>query len=180
MGRYIRLIGNHDDIWADVKQVQKHLEPLFPKLHVYNGLQVNFTSASSFFILHGHQGSYDVGTTDESCARCCVRYGVTPCMECCNVDKTGYQVPSKNDRLANQLDFIANTWSQEHKVRLIMSHTHAPVLHDFNNKTYWNTGCCCYSDASITGLEVTATSVSLIRFNMGQTTPEIIGTVLLP
>src|SRR5437868_5545684 len=154
-GRYIRLVGNHDDIWYNSQKVEQYLHPLFPKLAVFDGLHLKLGSRT-FFILHGHQGSYDVGTSDECCAKYCLRCCFTPLMDCCNTDKTSYQVPSTNIKLSNQLDRIADAWSQEMKTHLIMSHTHSPVLDvdttsyynraiPSKHKNYFNTGCCCYN-----------------------------------
>ncbi|TAL51884.1 MAG: metallophosphoesterase [Chitinophagaceae bacterium] len=44
--------------------------------------------------------------------------------------------------------------------------------------SYFNSGCCCFSDGDITGIEITAEDISLIKWNKGKG-KEVLGRALL-
>lgn len=60
--RYIRVYGNHDDLWRSPKQVKKHLDPFFPGIEIQDGVLLEYSGdglSGELFLTHGHQGTFD-------------------------------------------------------------------------------------------------------------------------
>jgi UDP-2,3-diacylglucosamine pyrophosphatase LpxH len=165
--RLIKLIGNHDDVYYDEETVSKELHPWFPNLRIFDSIRVN----DQFFFLHGHQGTYERGTTSK-CSACCLSCCWVPCLQCCNSQKKSYQTPSTNTEMYYALDKIAHEWITENKTNTILGHTHHPVVHETETKGcvktdnlyYFNTGCCMNNDGSFTALEIYADRILLVRW----------------
>lgn len=62
------------------------------------------------------------------------------------------------DQLEEELDWLKRARQQ----RFAQEQSVKPV-----KPTYYNTGCCCYPDGSITGIELVAGEVRLVRWNGG-------------
>ena len=90
--------------------------------------------------------------------------------------------PSKDDALRNKHNKLMHEWSSRRKnVLLVTGHTHNPVFasgkysnHPSNaietetteklRPTYFNTGCCCFSDGDITGIEIADGFIRLVKW----------------
>lgn len=61
-GRYVRIFGNHDDLWEDQGSVKRHLEKVYGgrPLKVRESLVLRVMDGSrqlgTLFLVHGHQG----------------------------------------------------------------------------------------------------------------------------
>jgi hypothetical protein len=90
--------------------------------------------------------------------------------------------PSTDTALRNKHNRIMYEWSSHRKnLLLITGHTHQPVFasgmyssHPSNQfdkpeaeqlkPTYFNTGCCCFNDGDITGIEIADGHIRLIKW----------------
>jgi predicted phosphodiesterase len=126
-GRYIRVIGNHDNPWEDPLLVQRYLEPLFPKLQFHNSVLFDFQdgeqTSGQLFLVHGHQGTLDSEV-----------FGFLPPLvlpiyrQIQNLTGIGHTSPSREACLRAEHDTMMYRWaSQKGKLLLICGHTHRPV-----------------------------------------------------
>src|SRR5205085_8586724 len=94
--------------------------------------------------------------------------------------------PAKDYVLRDKHNILMYEWSShKENLLLITGHTHKPVFasgrysdHESNkigsvsgNKktnlkpSYFNSGCCCYNDGDITGIEIASGKISLIKWH---------------
>ncbi len=98
-------------------------------------------------------------------------------------------VPSKDYTLRHQHNQLMHEWSNmKDNLLLITGHTHQPVFAsgryyshpETNIKTktsevkpcYFNTGCCCFSDGDITGIEICEGMIRLVKWHSKNETAE--------
>ena len=124
--RYIRIIGNHDNLWNDPTAVDKYLIPLCPGLRLRQGLVFEYddgTLFGEFFLAHGHQGTLDSD----------ILTGISPHLlptyrRLQNKLHIGHTTPATNDCLRSKHDTKMYRWaSQKRKLIFIAGHTHRPV-----------------------------------------------------
>ena len=90
--------------------------------------------------------------------------------------------PSNDYSLRNKHNVMMSEWSgTQQNLLLITGHTHVPVFasgryynHPSNNipgkdqhlikPSYFNTGCCCFDDGDITGIEIADGFIRLIKW----------------
>jgi len=219
--RYIRVWGNHDDLWQYPHQVAKHLAPFFGELHVVEGVDVTIkredTDLGRVFLVHGHQGT---AASDRlgKVSRHFVRWVWRPVQRLFkirrNTPATDFEIRGKHDRAMYE-------WAAARNDRiLIAGHTHNPVfvsrphvatierikrhLSDHGDPTiasseqieeeiawakreaningdelepardrgcYFNSGCSCYSNGDITGIELADGEIRLVRWTVDATDP---------
>lgn len=200
--RYLRFVGNHDDMWYNAGDVEKHLGPYLAGHPVIEALRIQVHDVGQplgeLFFVHGHQGSLD-SDRYAGFSSLFVRYVWRPIQRMLNV-KTS--TPSTNFKLRqkHELAMYAYAASQPGLV-LIAGHTHHPVWEGLSfeqavremrrrgrapqvsqawlqdqtvgavslpgkKPCYFNTGCCCYSDGSITGIEIEADDLRLVRWEV--------------
>lgn len=179
--KYYRTFGNHDIIWKNKLDVQMLLKPYFTMpLPVPEGIVLRTTINNHplhIFLTHGHQG--DKLSDGNRLSTWFVAHIWTPIQRYLQLN---VNTPSKDDKLLNRHNKMMYEWSSKRKnVLLITGHTHQPVFasgkysdHPANDipgetknivkPTYFNTGCCCFSDGDITGIEIANGKIALIKW----------------
>jgi predicted phosphodiesterase len=228
-GRYVRIWGNHDEIWGDPALVQKFLQPLYGSQHleVHESILLDVRngdiSLGQILLLHGHQGTQNEGESTKV-AKWVLHNIWRPIQVLtgfsCNTPATDWQIRAERDKI-----IYAWTASQPSLI-LIAGHTHAPVFESYSHRArlvaelsiarqgvekdknietlrdveklsadlqrvegnlspderatqplvnplpcYFNTGCCSFADGDITGIEISAGEMRLIRWSVGGDKP---------
>lgn len=220
LGRYWRVWGNHDDLWATEFAVRTLLDPIFPGIQVPEAIRLRITEGGqplgTLFLMHGHQGDRWSDRWSRV-ARLPVRY-LWPTVQ----RLTGHSLntPSRDYRMRKRRDVAMYRWAAEHPgTALIAGHTHSPIFRSESRVTglqdeldrmrdelrrhdgdaalrervsllraelewvraeenqssaervvpmaapcYFNTGCCCFIDGHITGIEIEGGEIRLIRW----------------
>jgi hypothetical protein len=127
-GRYARFGGNHDDMWYDPNQVQRHLEPYLAGQPVLESLRMTIhdqgQALGELFFLHGHQGTPD----SERFARLSaliVRYIWRPIQRAFDIS---LNTPSNNYELRQKHELAMYGFAASRPgLVLLAGHTHHPV-----------------------------------------------------
>jgi UDP-2,3-diacylglucosamine pyrophosphatase LpxH len=213
--RYIRIHGNHDNLWEDTQMVKKYLDPFFPAIDVKRGLVLQFDDergvSGEIFLVHGHQGTLDSDFLDFFPPIVLPYFRYVQFLS-----NLGRITPAQDDNLRAEHDTKMYRWaSNRRKLIFIAGHTHRPVwssttqvekltwqlqsllvtgaeereadfeervaslieqieLHQANQSViadtiktkpcYFNTGCCRFTDGSITGIELENDAIRLIKW----------------
>lgn len=205
--RYVRFVGNHDDLWYDRSQVQRHLGPFLAGQPVIESLRIPVyeqgQELGELFFLHGHQGTVD-SDRFASFSALIVRYIWRPIQRVLNI-KTS--TPSNNFQLRQKHELAMYSYAASRpRLVLLAGHTHHPVWEGLGfeqamqqmplqiqaaevdpvwlaeqaaeavtlpgrKPCYFNSGCCSYSDGSITGLEIAEGEIRLVRWTVGAAQP---------
>ena len=235
-GRYVRIWGNHDDLWQFKDRVAELLAPLYgdPPLEVYEALLLEVmedgTPLGNLFCVHGHQG--DRKSSQWSWfTRYIVRFFWRPLQR---LLKISIETPAQDWCLEHRLHRALYAWAKhQQNLILITGHVHAPVFESyslearikaelarlqeeagevatpaqieaqalalarlewvrvkeakhrrqsiqsdvaFEKPWYFGTGCACYSDGEITGIEINRGEIRLIRWpdESGEPRPHIL------
>ncbi len=186
--RYYKTFGNHDLIWKDMLSVEFWFRNIFKMpLPVYEGivLQTKINgNPLSFFLTHGHQG--DKMSDNNAASTWFVSHIWQPFQRYLELN---VNTPAKDYVLRDRHNIMMYEWSSLQKnTVLITGHTHKPVFasglysdHPSNKiplkeltgttkrntviPSYFNSGCCCYNDADITGIEISKGKISLIKWH---------------
>ncbi len=181
--RYYKTYGNHDIIWKNKLDVALLLSKYFSlPLPVYEGILLklqNVITPLNIFLTHGHQG--DKMSDNNSFSTWVVAHIWMPLERYLRIN---INTPSKDFSLRNKHNKMMYEWSSRRKnLLLITGHTHRPVfasgkyLEHPSNKidtgqlqhsikpSYFNTGCCCFSDSDITGIELAEGFIRLIKWH---------------
>jgi hypothetical protein len=228
--RYIRIWGNHDDMWQYEEEVEEHLAPLYepPDLNVHESLIIDVRDdgkkLGELFIIHGQQGDM---TADQWSwvFRHFVRYVWRPIQRLTGISRN---TPAVSWSLTHRLNQAMYAWVvQQPGLVLFAGHTHEPAFKSQSleaqleadlermrrerdgkptpeqrraealilaelewvraqsrdkpkgafgiDKTvpcFFNTGCACYPDGSITGIEITDGEIRLVRWPTEEEEPE--------
>ena len=178
---YFKTFGNHDIIWKNKWDVENYLKKYFTlPLPVYEGiiLKTNISNQPlTIFCTHGHQG--DKMSDNNNFSTWVVAHIWAPIQRYLQIN---VNTPSKKFSLRNKHNQIMYQWSSRRKnTVLITGHTHSPVFasgkysnhpankieKDTNEKikpSYFNSGCCCFSDGDITGIEIAGGYIRLIKW----------------
>jgi hypothetical protein len=131
--RYERLWGNHDDLWKDENQVEKHLGQFYGKgLQIREALILRVKSDGEelglLFLVHGHQGTSD-SDIHSGRSRIFVRYVWRNFQR---LTKKSLNTPSKDPRLRRRHDYAMSGWAEARPEDLVLiaGHTHRPVFAD--------------------------------------------------
>lgn len=178
--RYIKTFGNHDLLWKNKLDVQLNLSKKFKMpLPVYEGIILRDENISLDILLtHGHQG--DILSDNNSFSTWIVAHIWMPLQRYLRININS---PSSDFSLRNKHNRMMYEWSSSRKnLVLITGHTHQPIFasgkyykHPSNNipeanqqddvvPNYFNTGCCCYNDGDITGIEITDGKIRLVKW----------------
>jgi UDP-2,3-diacylglucosamine pyrophosphatase LpxH len=129
--RYIRLWGNHDDLWSKEKQVAKHLHDVFDKrLTVPEAIKFKVRSGGrelgTLFLVHGHQGTPD-SDSKSPIPRLFVRYVWRNIQR---ITKRSRNTPATEFGLRLRHNRAMFDWAKAHPepVVMIAGHTHKPVF----------------------------------------------------
>ena len=188
--RYYKTFGNHDIIWKNKLDVMLLLKKYFAMpLPVYEGIILKLQNVSTplnIFLTHGHQG--DKMSDNNAFSTWIVAHIWMPVERYLRIN---INTPSKDFSLRNKHNKMMYEWSSRRKsMILITGHTHSPVFasgkyHDHPSNaidtgqtqpdtkpTYFNTGCCCFSDGDITGIELADDSIRLIKWHTENDLPK--------
>lgn len=185
--RYTKTFGNHDIMWKDKFAVAFYLKKYFsPAPIVYEGIILRLARLQvplHVLLTHGHQG--DLMSDNNSVSTWIVAHIWMPMQRFLRINVNS---ASKDFSLRNLHNRMMYEWSSERKnLLLITGHTHSPVFaagryyNHPNNKietfveneaikpVYFNTGCCCFDDGDVTGIEISEGSIRLVKwFDEGQ------------
>jgi predicted phosphodiesterase len=136
-GRYIRIWGNHDEIWGDPALVQKYLQPLYGSKQLEVSESILFEVRSSddtlgrILLLHGHQGTQNEGESTKV-AKWVLHNIWRPIQVVtgfsCNTPATDWQIRAERDK-------IIYAWTaRQPRLILIAGHTHAPVFESYSHR----------------------------------------------
>ena len=180
--KYYRTFGNHDLLWKNKLDVMLHLSNYFNMpLPVYEGMVlrtiVNKTPLQ-IFLTHGHQG--DKMSDNNALSTWLVAHIWAPIQRFLQIN---VNTPSNDSYLRDKHNRLMYEWSSHKRTTLLVTgHTHKPVFasgrytaeiahtiptSDHNEElkpTYFNSGCCCFNDGDITGIEVANGYIRLIKW----------------
>jgi len=180
--RYYKTFGNHDIIWKNKLDVSFLLKNSFKMpLPVYEGIVLRNRTGNDkldIFLTHGHQG--DLMSDNNILSTWIVAHIWMPLQRYLRININS---PSKNFSLRNKHNIMMYEWSSRQPgLLLITGHTHNPVFasgryfdHPSNEiptgepaaslkPGYFNTGCCCFSDGDITGIEIADGHIRLVKW----------------
>jgi predicted phosphodiesterase len=182
--KYYRVFGNHDLLWKNKLDVMLHLRPYFKMpLPIYEGLILRSTINNNplqILLTHGHQG--DKMSDNNAFNTWVIAHIWAPIQRFLEIN---INTPSNDPFLRDKHNRLMYEWSSRKKgLLLITGHTHKPVFasgkytpadaHKINTDDgignivpgYFNTGCCCYNDGDITGIEIADGYIRLIKWHM--------------
>ncbi len=143
----------------------------------------------SVFLTHGHQG--DKLSDNNAFSTWMVAHIWRPLQRYLEIN---VNTPSDDYTLRDKHNIMMHDWSSRRKnLLLITGHTHKPVFasglysdhpnntvnenkiavaekHSTRKPSYFNTGCCCYNDNDITGIEIANGKISLIKWHLENNT----------
>ena len=180
--RYTKTFGNHDIIWKDKFAVAFYLKKYFtPTPIIYEGIILKITGLAvplNIFLTHGHQG--DLMSDNNAFSTWLVAHVWMPMQRFLRINVNS---ASKDFSLRNLHNKMMYEWSSKKRnLLLITGHTHKPVFasgryynHPGNKipaveehqeliPSYFNTGCCCFDDGDITGIELAGGNISLVKW----------------
>jgi predicted phosphodiesterase len=186
--KYYKTFGNHDLTWKDKPEVEKWFKNIFKMpLPVWEGLLLKTTINErplSIFLTHGHQG--DKLSDNNGFSTWLVSHIWRPVQRYLAIN---VNTPAKDYILRDKHNIMMYEWSsRKNNLLLITGHTHKPVFASGlysdhpNNKiydeeitamgirkkmkpSYFNSGCCCYNDDDITGIEIADGKIALIKWH---------------
>lgn len=136
-GRYMRLWGNHDEIWQDPKKVMSYLQPLYGHRHldvpesVLMEVKDGDRSLGNILLIHGHQGTQNEGKNTGFSKW--VLHNIWRPLQVI----TGFScnTPATDWRLRRDRDKLIYHWVEERSsLVLIAGHTHAPVFASYTHR----------------------------------------------
>ncbi|MEO6637130.1 MAG: metallophosphoesterase [Ginsengibacter sp.] len=193
--KYFKTFGNHDLTWKDKLEVTKWFKDIFKlPLPVYEGVLLKTKIEGkplTFFLTHGHQG--DKMSDNNGFSTWLVSHIWRPFQRYLRLN---VNTPAKDFELRDRHNIIMYEWSSHKKnLVLITGHTHKPVFaaglysdhpnNRINEKkieknaektkrkpSYFNSGCCCYNDGDITGIEIADGKISLVKWHWENNTAQ--------
>lgn len=128
-GRYMRFIGNHDDLWEDPRQVRRHLHRWIGDAPLYNTrrftVRINGRNTRTLFLAHGHQGHL-ANDRLRWLSRLWVRYALRNGQRLLRVRAT---TPSSDFCLRGEQEAAIYQWAAAQEgVMVICGDTHHPVF----------------------------------------------------
>ncbi|MBC7866580.1 MAG: metallophosphoesterase [Gloeobacteraceae cyanobacterium ES-bin-316] len=181
-GRYTKTFGNHDIIWKDKFAVAFYLKKYFDPLPlIYEGVILKILGLNiplNILLTHGHQG--DLMSDNNSLSTWLVAHIWMPLQRFLRININS---ASKDFSLRNLHNKMMYEWSSKRKnLLLVTGHTHKPVFASgryYNHPAakietsmehyellpvYFNSGCCCFDDGDITGIEIAEGYIRLIKW----------------
>jgi predicted phosphodiesterase len=180
--RFYKTFGNHDLIWKNKPDVFFLLRKYFTMpLPVYEGIVIHLKTSENIlkiFLTHGHQG--DAMSDNNGFSTWIIAHIWLPLQRYLKVK---VNTPSKDFSLRNEHNIMMSEWSAlQQNCILVTGHTHVPVFasgryynHPSNiipgknqqqiKPSYFNTGCCCFDDGDITGVEIGDGFIRLIKWH---------------
>lgn len=136
-GRYMRLWGNHDEIWREPKTVGRLLQPLYGDRHldVPESILMEVRDGDKFLgnllLIHGHQGTQNEGKNTRFSKW--VLHNIWRPLQVI----TGFScnTPATDWRLRRDRDKLIYHWvEKQSQLVLIAGHTHAPVFASYTHR----------------------------------------------
>ena len=184
---YLKTFGNHDLIWKNALDVTIYLKDVFSlPLPVYEGILLKSSvdgKPLTVYLTHGHQG--DTMSDNNAFSTWMVAHLWQPIQRYLRIN---INTPAKDYTLRGKHNIMMYEWSSTKTgIILITGHTHTPVFasgryNDHpnnliagpeahketkeNKPSYFNSGCCCYNDGDITGIEISDGKISLIKWHL--------------
>ncbi|HEY5408739.1 MAG TPA: metallophosphoesterase [Ginsengibacter sp.] len=193
--KYFKTFGNHDLTWKNKLDVDIWFKGIFVlPLPVFEGLILKTkvdNKPLSIFVTHGHQG--DKMSDNNGFSTWIVSHIWRPIQRYLNIN---VNTPAKDYVLLDRHNIMMYEWSRDRKnLLLITGHTHHPVfasglysnhpsnkIYDDNvtekdtreklRPSYFNSGCCCYNDDDITGIEISEGNIALIKWHWNNNASE--------
>ena len=186
--RYLKTFGNHDLLWKNKLDVHLNLSKTFKMpLTVYEGIILRDEERDlDIFLTHGHQG--DILSDNNAFSTWIVAHIWMPLQRYLRININS---PSSDFSLRNKHNRMMYEWSSSRRnLVLVTGHTHQPIFasgkyykHPSNSipqadsqkeltPNYFNTGCCCYNDGDITGIEITDGKIRLVKWFNEEAKPE--------
>jgi predicted phosphodiesterase len=179
--RFFKTFGNHDLMWKNKIDVLLWLKKYFAMpLTVHEGILIKLKTAEKIlnvFLTHGHQG--DMMSDNNRFSTWIVAHLWMPLQRYLRIN---VNTPSNDYSLKNKHNIMMSDWSADNRdLILVTGHTHVPVFgsgkyfdHPSNNipgkeqhllkPSYFNSGCCCYNDGDITGIEISDGCIRLVKW----------------
>ena len=180
--RMLKTFGNHDITWKNSIDVSLQLKKVFNvPFQVYEGVVLRCRCEAypfDIFLTHGHQG--DLMSDNNAFSTWVVAHIWMPLQRYLRINPN---TPRNDYGLRNEHNKIMYEWSSlQENLLLVTGHTHQPVFasgryfdHPSNNipsnqpkekmkPGYFNTGCCCFNDGDITGIEISEGMIRLVKW----------------
>lgn len=179
--RFTKIFGNHDLDWEINPLSDKELREIYGvPLAALEGIILECTldgNIFSFFCTHGHQG--DLQSDGNLLSKFFVSKIWAPLQAYLRINPN---TPAYDASLKTEHNRLMYEWSSEQKgIILVTGHTHQPVFESLTHyeriqrqndaslyrdvkPCYFNTGCCCYDDGDITGIEIADGMIKLIKW----------------
>lgn len=192
--KYYKTFGNHDLTWKNKLDVDIWFKDIYSlPLPIYEGILLKTTvndKPLSIFLTHGHQG--DKMSDNNAFSTWMVAHIWRPLQRYLQIN---VNTPAKDYSLRDKHNIMMHEWSSRRQnLILITGHTHKPVFasgvySDHPNNTvnesriavahtdgkfkpsYFNSGCCCYNDGNITGIEIAGGKISLVKWHQENNKP---------
>ena len=180
---FTKVFGNHDLDWEINPLAEKELHEIYHKPVVaLEGIVLEGSIGNniiSFFCTHGHQG--DEQSDGNLFSKFFVSKIWAPLQAYLRVNPN---TPAYNAALKTEHNRLMYEWSSNQKdLILITGHTHQPVFESLTHferlqrekdemlyndirPSYFNSGCCCYDDGDITGIELVDGCIKLVKWEL--------------
>jgi predicted phosphodiesterase len=179
--RFTKVFGNHDLDWEINPLSVKELRAIYgAEIVALEGIILEGTlegKVFSFFCTHGHQG--DLQSDGNFFSKFFISKIWAPLQAYLHINPN---TPAYNETLKTEHNRLMYEWaSEQESMLLITGHTHQPVFESLTHyeriqrqkdtalykavkPCYFNTGCCCFDDGDITGIEIDAGLIKLIKW----------------
>ena len=179
--RFTKVFGNHDLDWEINPLSDKELLEIYgAEIIALEGVILEGTLGGtpfSFFCTHGHQG--DLQSDGNYFTKFFISKIWAPLQAYLHINPN---TPATNQTLKTEHNRMMYEWSFEQTgMFLVTGHTHQPVFESLTQyeriqrqqnealyrdikPCYFNTGCCCYDDGDITGIEISGGMIKLIKW----------------
>jgi predicted phosphodiesterase len=178
---FTKIFGNHDLEWEINPLAGNELRGIYDDdIVALEGIILEGTisgKALCIFCTHGHQG--DEQSDGNLFSKFFISKIWAPLQAYLHINPN---TPAYDVALKTEHNKVMYEWSSEQKgMLLITGHTHQPVFESFthferlqrqkdNNlykdikPSYFNTGCCCFDDGDVTGIEIVNGYINLIKW----------------
>lgn len=178
---FTKIFGNHDLDWEINPLAAKELKEIYRSgVVALEGVMLESQidgKPLSIFCTHGHQG--DEQSDGNYFSKFFISVIWAPLQAYLRINPN---TPAYNVTLKTTHNTMMYEWSsQQPDLLLITGHTHQPVFESLTHlerlrfranqddfvglrPTYYNTGCCCFDDGDITGIEIADGEIRLIKW----------------